>query len=81
MMLWIWSVPENRPDLSGSPLLAEKTKSKEANYSYNPAFSEATRKESQWCNRLGIVVILIGRFSFWERKSEKGDGGDGAGLA
>jgi hypothetical protein len=72
MTLWIWSVLENKPGLSGSPLLAEKTKSKEANHSDNPAFSEATRKESQWCNRLAIVVILIGRFSFWERKSEKG---------
>jgi hypothetical protein len=58
-MLWIWSIGENRPDPSGSPLLAKKTKSKEANHSYSPAFSEATRKESRWCNRLGFVEILM----------------------
>jgi hypothetical protein len=36
---------QNRPALSGFPHLAEKTKSKDANHSYNPTFSIATRKE------------------------------------
>jgi len=43
----LWKSPQYRPALSDPPLLAEKTKSKEPNHSYNPALSEATRKESQ----------------------------------
>src|SRR5215216_767342 len=42
------------------PHLAGKTKSKEANHSYNPAFSEATRKERISTKQLrsrGFVVL------------------------
>jgi hypothetical protein len=40
----LWEQLENRPALSDSPLLAEKSKSNVPNHSYNPAFPQATRE-------------------------------------
>jgi hypothetical protein len=49
-----------------------KPKSNERNHSYNPAFPKATRKESQWCNPLGIVVILIAGIRSGKGRARRG---------
>jgi len=38
-----------------------------------PFYMGTRGRGSQWCNRLlWIIVILRGRFLFWERESERG---------
>jgi hypothetical protein len=71
----LWEQLENRPALSDSPLLAEKIKSNEPNHSYNPPHARKQLEKGEPVVQpptLGIVVILRGRYSFWERESEKG---------
>ena len=67
----LWEQLENRPALSDSPLLAEKSKSNVPNHSYNPAFPQATRnskREGDGGDGDGLACgDLIG-----DRKSKKG---------